>query len=309
MTTVADGSDIGGSIRIPAACCGVYGYKPPYGRNPNSLAGSFDPYLHYGPLTRTVADMVLMQNTISGVSVEDIGTLREKLVLPDEYESVRGWKIAYSVDLGYFDVDPDVRANLLATVSRLREQGAVVEEVSPNWTTQTYHAWVDINASRGSAARMVPDFARWREKLSDYVVDMLERASRVTSDRLVRALQVHVDCYRSLAPILDSHRVFLCPTNAVPSVPAERSPLDLDWTIDSKTPSPEVAEAWFMTYPFNMLSQLPVMSVPAGLSSIGVPTGVQIVGPTYADATVFTVAHALESTQPLAGKRPPLAYL
>ena len=78
MTTLADGSDIGGSIRIPAACCGVVGYKAPYGRNPNARNASFDPYQHYGPLARSVGDIALMQNVISGVHVDDIGTLREK---------------------------------------------------------------------------------------------------------------------------------------------------------------------------------------------------------------------------------------
>jgi amidase len=293
-TTLADGSDIGGSIRIPAACCGVVGYKPPTGRNPNPLESTFDPYLVYGPMGRTVEDVRMMQNLLSGVSPEDIGTLRESHQVPDDPEPVAGWSVAYSVDLGYFQVDDEVRADLLQTVDLLRSLGCTVTEVDLGWTEETYDAWVTVNASRGSAARKVGDVERWWPHLSDYVQDMLERGSRVGSAALVRALDVHTDMYRRLAPVLETHRVLLCPTNAVPSVPAERSPLDLDWTINGRPARRRIAEAWFMTYPFNMLSQLPVLNVPTGTASTGVPLGVQIVGPSYDDDACFALGAALE---------------
>ncbi len=298
MTTIADGSDIGGSIRIPAACCGVYGYKPPAGRNPNPLDSTFDPYLVHGPLARTVADVRLMQNVLSGVSVEDITSLRERVVLPDDPEPVAGWSVAYSVDLGFFQVDAEVRDNLLATVEVLRSLGVAVTEVKLPWTEEVYDAWLAVNASRGTAARMVGDVERWRPELADYTRDMLDRGAEVDSRTLVRALDVHVDMYRDLGPVLAENRAFLCPTNAVPSVPADRSPLDLDWTINGEPARPKIAEAWFMTYPFNMLSQLPVLSVPTGRASTGVPLGVQVVGPSYDDLAPFALAAALEETVP-----------
>ena len=94
MTPLADGSDYGGSIRVPASACGVFGYKPPYGRNPQDTTGSFDSYCHYGPMTRTVADAAAMQNVMSGQHRDDLTTLPGRVTVPDRPGSIRGWKIA-----------------------------------------------------------------------------------------------------------------------------------------------------------------------------------------------------------------------
>lgn len=294
MTTIADGSDIGGSIRIPAACCGVVGFKPPYGRNPNSLLSTFDPYMHYGPITRTVGDAALMQNILAGIHVEDIGTVREDLQIPAELDGIQGWRVAYSVDLGFYQVDDDVRSNLLRVMDIFRALGCQVHEVNLGWTEEVFHAWKTINAMRGSAARNVKDVERWRPHLADYTLDWLEAAADVTTDQIVRALEVHVSMYRDMGPLLEEHELFVCPTNAIPSVEADRSPLDLEMQINGEPARPMVAEAWFMTYPFNMLSQLPVMSVPSGFASNGVPTGIQLVSRSYDDIRVFRAAAALE---------------
>ncbi len=294
LTTLADGSDIGGSIRIPAACCGVLGYKPPYGRNPNASDAQFDPYQHYGPLARTVRDLALMQNVVSGFHPEDIATLREKVVVPDRLDSVRGWRIAYSIDLGYFEVDHDVARNMMAVIEAFHALGCATEEVPLDWTPACLEAWSAVNGSRGSAARRIGDVERWRPLLADYTADWLDRGARVTQADLARAYETHVAMYRSLGPILEAYDLFICPTNAIPSIEAERSPLNLDFEINGRPAPRHVAEAWFMTYPFNMLSQLPVMSVPSGFATTGVPTGVQLVGPSYDDTSVFRAAAALE---------------
>lgn len=293
MTTISDGSDIGGSIRIPASCCGVYGYKAPYGRNPNDLPNTFDPYMHYGPLARTVDDIRLMQSIISGRHVDDIGTVAETVDYSQVHD-VTGWKIAYSVDLGYFPVDDDVRDNLLSVVEGLRALGCTVEEVPLDWGTEVFDAWVATNSSRGSAARFVHDFERDRHLLSDYAEDMIAKGKDLSSNDLIEALEVHVQMYRELGPILENFDAFLCPTTALPSVPADRSPLDLEIEINGEVVPPKVAEAWFMTYPFNSLAQLPVLSVPSGTSRTGVPTGVQIVSRSYDDNRVLSLANALE---------------
>lgn len=151
---------------------------------------------------------------------------------------------------------------------------------------------------RGSAARKVSDVAHRRPHLADYTLDVLRTGIKATNDQLIRALEVHVDMYRPLGVVLETYDAFICPTNAIPPVGADRSPLDLDFKINGEQATRVVASAWFMTYPFNMLSQLPVMSVPSGFASTGVPTGIQIFGRSYDDPSVFRVAAALERERP-----------
>jgi len=306
MTLLSDGSDIGGSIRIPAACCGLVGFKPPYGRNPNDALNTFDPYYQYGPITRSVGDAALMQNILSGHHVVDIGSLREKVVIPSNMFEIKGWKIAYSTDLGFYQVDNDVHNNMLQILDIFRSLGCSVEKVELGWTEEVYEAWKTINAAHGSAARRVKDLHAWRSQLGDYTINILDMGAKVDAGQIARALEVHVSMYRIMGPLLERYDLFVCPTNAIPSVEADRSPLDLDMSINSEPASRVTAEAWFMTYPFNMLGQLPVMNVPSGFASNGIPTGIQLVGRSYDDLRVFRAAAALEREVQWHHWRPPI---
>lgn len=134
-STLASGSDIGGSIRQPASMCGLVGFKPPYGRNPENLPFSLDPFNHQGPLARNVADCALMQNAMSGPHPRDIATVRPKIDIPLDLDTdLRGWRIAYSIDLGYVEVEDEVARNTLELLEVFRSLGAGVEEVKLGWT-------------------------------------------------------------------------------------------------------------------------------------------------------------------------------
>ena len=132
-STLATGSDIGGSIRIPASACGLVGFKPPHGRNPQEAPFNHDQYCVVGPMARSVQDCALMQNVMSGPHPKDITSLKPKLTIPEKFENIKGWKIAYSMDLGYFEVDNEVQKNTLEIIEKCKELGAQVEEVKINW--------------------------------------------------------------------------------------------------------------------------------------------------------------------------------
>jgi Asp-tRNA(Asn)/Glu-tRNA(Gln) amidotransferase A subunit family amidase len=118
--TLATGSDIGGSIRIPASMCGVVGFKPPWGRVPEIPPWNRDPFLASGPLARTVADAALLQNIISGPVPGDLYGL-PRLELPERHPPVAGMRIALSTDLGLFDPDREVVAAIEGAAARLRD--------------------------------------------------------------------------------------------------------------------------------------------------------------------------------------------
>ena len=216
LTTIADGTDGGGSVRIPASACGVFGYKPPFGRNPvNLIATNWEPILHFGPITRSVADGALMQNVMSGQHVDDITTLRETVVLPERFESFRGAKVAVSMDLGYFEVDEEVQKNTQAAFEVFEsELGCTVTEVDLGWTYSAYDAWVTHWQGLFSAiaGHYLP---RWQYEMDPVVVNLLKTGDTHSAARVRQIEFVATDMYRTLGPILEEHDVLLCPTLAV----------------------------------------------------------------------------------------------
>lgn len=305
-STVATGSDIGGSIRIPAGTCGLAGYKPPYGRNPEDPPFCLDFYCHVGPLARSVIDCILMQNVTCGPHVRDIASVRPKLRLPTSFKPITGWKIAYSMDLGFFEVDKDVQRNTLEALEVFRALGATVEEVDLGWTHECLDAALTYleHLFGASLAHLLDDQA---DELTSYARAFAEKGRGSKSTDFVHTLEVACEMYKRLGPILQKYEVLVCPTNALPAVVA-----DFDQSKDTvKINGKEVQSmlGWVMTAPFNMMSRCPVLSVPSGRASNGVPTGIQIVGRTYCDRDVFRAATAYEAVNPWFGdvdKRPDL---
>jgi amidase len=291
---LATGSDIGGSIRIPASCAGVVGYKPPYGRNPDDPPFNLDPYNHTGPLARTVADAILLQNVMCGPSPTDIASLRPKLRLPMEYKPIKGWRIAYSIDLGFYNVDKEVVANTKAALDVFRSLGATVEEVDLGWTIEALKAGVDhLNHLFGS---FMAGYARKHRKLmTPYAVDFAKHGAKSTAADYLHAMEVAARMYATLGPILEKYNVMVCRTTALPAVRADFDPTLHEVTINGKKLDVWPILAWCMTTPFNTMSRCPVLSVPSGRARNGVPTGIQIVGRTYCDADVFRAGMAFET--------------
>ena len=297
-TTLATGSDIAGSIRIPASCCGVVGFKPPYGRVPEMKIFNLDFYCHEGPLARTVADTALMQNVIAGPHHSDIATVKPKIRIPGKHKSMRGARVAWSPDLGYFKVDRAVRENTLRAVEAFREMGCKVDEVRVPWTEESARAaWNYLMHLFGVC---YSDYLKKgkRELLTDYARDFIEHGTKSRATDFVASLATAGEMYEYFGDLMRGYDVFVCPTLAKPALRANASLDYAGWKKEGK-PMPD-ALAWCMTYPFNMLSRCPVISVPSGFAANGVPTGIQIVGRTYEDASVFRAATAFERAMPWA---------
>jgi amidase len=305
-TTLANGSDIAGSIRIPASASGVVGFKPPYGRVPEGSPFNLDLYCNEGPMARTVSDCRLFQNVIAGPHPKDIASLRPKLRIPEVLGDIKGWRIAVSMDLGYFEVDPEVRKNTEVALAVFRELGAVVEPVDLGWTLASLSAAMNY-LSHLFGTYTVKELQTHRFELTDYARDSAEFSQTTTAADFLSSLEEAGRMYETLGPILEKHQVLVCPTLALPAVKADFDPLNDEVRINGTMVEPNIG--WCMTYPFNMLSRCPVMSVPSGFASSGVPTGIQIVGRTYDDVSVFRAAAAYERTAPVLdwqGKRPNL---
>lgn len=292
-SAMATGSDIGGSIRIPASCCGVVGFKPPYGRNPDDPPFNLDFFCHTGPLARSVTDAILLQNVMSGPLATDISTISPKLRLPTQYQPIRGWKIAYSPDLGIYEVDPEVRRNTEAALDVFRDLGATVTEVKTGWSADVLQAGMNYLEHLFGAAlsELLPDGGA--DKMTTYCRAFAEKGESSRALDFVHSLQAVNDMFATLGPILQAHDVLVCPTNALPAVAADHDHSRDELTINGKVVNSSLG--WVMTLPFNMLSRCPVLSVPTGRASNGVPTGMQIVARPYADARCFRAGMAYEA--------------
>lgn len=304
MTTLADGTDGGGSTRIPACANGVIGYKPPFGRNPDDREHPGETVLTYGPIVRSVADAALMQNVMSGPHHADLYSLREKFVLPSQFENIKGWKIALSMDLGYFEIDPEVRRNTLAAAEVFRSLGCTVDLVDIGWDSRVWDAW-NTNWQGVFHSLSASLVAEWRDKMDPFLVKIHDWGQALSVRQFYGVQQTRFEMYQKLAPILDSHDLLICPTMAVPGIKANHDNEDPDFTIDGKKANAFLD--WALTYPFNLVNQVPIMAMPSGFSAAGLPTGIQIVGRTFDDLSVFRGAAAFENaTKPWASRRPAL---
>jgi aspartyl-tRNA(Asn)/glutamyl-tRNA(Gln) amidotransferase subunit A len=289
---LAVGTDGAGSVRIPAAFCGNVGLKPSFGRVPAYPLSPFGTVSHIGPHAMSVADVALMLNVMQRPDARDWTSLppTDADHLAGLDDGIAGLRVAYSPRLGYVDsVDAEVACAVDAAVGQLAGQGAVVEAVDPGfndpleittglWFTGAWTLWNQLSADQQALAD--PDFAaeaRLGEPMSSLAVQQLVRR-RGELGSLMRQF-------------MEQYDVLVTPTVAVPAFkarPAGHTPLD-----------PESMLGWTpFSYPFN-LTQQPACTVPCGLTTAGLPIGVQFVGPMFADSLVLRVARAYEAVRPV----------
>jgi Asp-tRNA(Asn)/Glu-tRNA(Gln) amidotransferase A subunit family amidase len=289
LAPLATGSDMGGSIRIPAALGGLYGYKPPFGRLAATPGEELLSFAVEGPMARTWDDLVLMQNVIQGPHPLSYSTVPCQ-PLADAPPDLDGMRVACAAPTT--GLCPDTRRNLLAACAALESRGARIERLDLDWNLGEIGD-VLIEAIFGLF------FDEYLERFDDRA---LSRATpylrwligrfRGKRNSIMRAAALATRLHRELDDKLWSRgvRALVCPTVLTTAVPA-----DLDLTccraLDIEGGSVDSYLGWVWTTPFNLLSRYPAMAVPTGLAASGVPTSMQIVAPPFDDETVFTVSY------------------
>lgn len=304
-TTIATGSDATGSIRQPAAQCGVVGYKSPYGRNPLGSGSSFDPYVNVGPMTRTVADAALMQNVMSGPHPLDHNSLRNRITIPETLPNIKGLNIAYSMDLGHYHVIDDVRRETLITLDALRDAGANLTEIRIDWASEAIRL-AHLNEEFMLAGFLHEALATHADVMSDYVPQLAETAFAATEEDYRNSLAVAASVWEQhLGPLFRKYDAFITPAVSCPEVPAENWQKDTISVNGHEVTDTDTA----MTALFNMFNRCPALSVPSGFTDAGLPVGIQIMSRPYDDVMAFRIGQAIEELRPwldCAERRPKL---
>ncbi len=291
MGPLAVGTDGGGSIRIPCSFTGLFGLKPSFGRVPAWPLSPMGNVAHLGPMTRTVGDAALMLNVLALPDVRDCTALpydsRDYRVGLDD--GVAGLRIAYSEDLGYAKVDPEIRKLVSKAVKTFTELGATVAYEDPGF--EDAGPLFSAHWFPGAAQIVKNTHPRKRALMDKGLLETAKLGGKYSVGEYLAAAQkrgalgVHMNRFH------ERYDLLVTPTLPLPAFAAGIEMRDLmkqkrwtDWTP--------------FTYPFN-LTQQPAATIPCGLTKKGLPVGLHIVGPRYADALVLRAARAFESVHPI----------
>jgi amidase len=303
MQPLADGSDLGGSLRNPAGYCNVVGFRTSAGRVPvwPTQAAWFG-LSTQGPMARTVADVALMLSVIAGpdprapLSIQEPG---DRFARPLDRD-LRGTRIAWSQSLGGLPVDPRVTTTLEAVRPVLDSLGCVVEEAEPDLSDareifQTMRAW-SFELSHGAL------LAKHREQMKETVIWNIEEGQRLTGPQLAAAERKRTALYGRVVAFFERYDFLLLPVSQVPPFPIEQPyPTEINGQ-----PMPTYID-WMRSCSDITVTGLPAISVPAGFTDDGLPVGLQIVGRPWNDLSVLQFAHAFEQATRVGERRPPIA--
>jgi aspartyl-tRNA(Asn)/glutamyl-tRNA(Gln) amidotransferase subunit A len=297
------GTDTGGSVRIPAALCGIVGLKPTYGRVSRAgvipLAWSLD---HVGPMTRTVSDAALLLQVLAGHDPADPSTAA--VPVPDYRRAlegeIRSLRLGLPKDLFFERLDPEVRAAVLAAARSLEGLGASVEEVPLPRITHAGPASFAIIAAEATAYHE----PYLKIRAAEYGADVRARRTTgqfVLATQYLKAQRARQVIRAEVDATLRQVHALLFPTTPIPAPPLEARGV----TVDGLT---EDVRGWLIrcTRPINVTGH-PALSVPCGFTSGGLPIGLQLVGRYFDEATLLRIGHAFEAVSPTRDRRPPLA--
>ena len=311
MLPLASGSDAGGSIRIPASWCGVYGYKASFGRAPfmvrPNIFGGDSPFLFEGPITRTVEDAAVALSVLAGYDPRDPFSLTEPV--PDftaaTRRSIRGMRIAYSPNFDVFPVDRRVAEVVGRAVRAFEEAGARVDEVKLGLTrSQREYSdlWcrlymvLNLHALEDLKRAGTDLLGAHRDDFPPEYMAWVEKAQGMSALDLYRDQALRAEVYNAIQGTLNDYDLLITPTMASLAVDNADDGNTLGpREINGEEVDPLIGNC--LTYFINFTGH-PAASVPAGLSEEGLPVGMQIIGRRNADVDVLAASAAFERLRP-----------
>ena len=290
MLPFADGSDLGGSLRNPAAFCNIVGFRPSPGTVPNwPKQLSSDQLSVCGPMARSVEDLSLLLSVMAGpdprvpISIDHSGDKFRQSLSGNWQQS----NIAYSTDLGLFEIDPEISTAFEGALSVFSDQGAKLENSSPKLDSAqsiftTLRGWL-------FAARLGGLLEKHRDQMKDTVVWNVEQGLALTVADLTAAETLRSNLIAQTAKFFERYDFLLCPSTQV--LPFS---LDKEWVNEINGVAMPTYLDWMGVCWAITVTGCPSISVPIGFSSSGLPIGMQIVGPRGKDLDVLRLAHSFE---------------
>ena len=305
LCALATGTDGGGSIRIPASYCGVYGIKPTQGRVPRYMGAGSSVIANQlaisGPLSRTVRDSALLLQVLSGHDGRDPASIRD---VPPDFVSaldmdVSGLRIGWSADFGFAPVDPEVAEVCYEAAKAFEEIGCTVAD--SNLNLESPERSFKVLFSTNTYAAMSSVIESDRDKFTDYFLHNMDFARELTGADYAFAVG-YVDYLRAkFDQLFESFDLLISPTMAVPPFPIG----DYPEKIAGQNVDPFAGIIPF-TYPINMIGN-PAASVPAGFSHTGLPIGLHLIGRYGDERLVLAASAAFERLRPWAQLMPPVS--
>ena len=300
MVALADGTDLGGSLRNPANFCNLVGFRPSVGRVPTwpEQLGWYTMSVA-GPMARSVEDLALMMSVLSGpddrspIALDTPGTIFTSPL----QRNFKGCRVAYSEDLGGLPLEPEVRTVMRAAREVFERLGCEVvdAEIDLSEAGEIFMLW---RAWR-TELRIAPLLASHKDQLKDTVIWNAEQGLDLTGPQLVRAEAKRTEIYHRMREFMNTYEFFILPVNQV--VPFS---VDLDYPREINGVKMNTYIDWQKTAYFISAMGNPAISVPAGFTDSGLPVGVQIVGGHRQDLAVLQMAYAFEQATQFGLKRP-----
>ncbi len=308
LTPLGLGTDGAGSVRIPAACCGIVGLKPTLGAVPweNAIDG-FSNYTYAGPLARTVTDAALMHTILSGPSPLDPWSLRGqdqgRLAPTLIGEDLSALRVGYIARATNPRLDRDVEQNTRRSLDALAGLGAAVEEVTEEIDWIEFPGRIMYQGNFFVAcAQFLPD---WHNKMDPVLLAFMERGSKFSLMDFRQAQYARTRLFRAIQKLLERYDVLVTPTLTRTALPVEFDAAHDEVEVEGERCG-ITRQGWTSyVYPFNLTGH-PALTVPSGFAADGLPTGVQLVGRWGADLDVLRIGAVLERVRPWADRRPEL---